>query len=188
MVETSLAGICEIKANTLTVNGEVVYKQLDLPFAKFIKGAYKHLGLKYPKFHKMDRLCKLAFIAANSLLGQDALADYAPEDIAIVMANRSSTLHTDSKHCESIKDREDYYPSPAVFVYTLPNIMMGEIAIQYKIKGEGLFLIGEQPNLELLEDYAQNMLRNQEAKACLVGWVDYTAQDYYARLTLLKSK
>lgn len=177
---------CEIKEEQIALNGAVVFEQKDVTFAKFIKGAYKHFELNYPKFHKMDRLCKLAFVAANILLKEGQLKNYAPEDIAVVMANANSTLHTDSKHADSIKDRVDYYPSPAVFVYTLPNIMVGEICIKYNIKGESVFLVSNEFDENLLMEYSLDLLAADEAKICLMGWVDYTENGYHAILSLIK--
>lgn len=177
---------CEIKGGQIFLNGALIFEEKELPFAKFIKGAYKHFDLKYPKFHKMDRLCKLAFVTANLLLQNDVLESYAPEEIGVVMANANSTLHTDSKHTDSIQDRENYFPSPAVFVYTLPNIMVGEICIKYNIKGESVFFVSNELDQELLIEYSQDMLATGNASVCLTGWVDYTATDYHAILYLVK--
>ncbi len=176
----------EIKNEKIWLNNELVFQKEDSSFVPFIKGAYKHFDLSYPKFHKMDRLCKLAFVAAEMLLQENDLNGYLPEDIAIVMANANSTLHTDSKHCKSIQERDNYYPSPAVFVYTLPNIMVGEIAIKHKIKGESVFFIQQEPNMNFLLDYAKGLLQDKLAKICLIGWADYTEKDYYAILQLIK--
>lgn len=177
---------CEIKAGEIRLDGKVIYENKMLPFPKFIKGAYKELGLSYPKFHKMDRLCKLAFVTANALLKEDQLEGYAPTEIAVVMANSNSTLYTDSKYTVSIKDRDNYFPSPAVFVYTLPNIMIGEVCIKYKIKGESVFFVSNEFDKEMLLEYSQDLIETGAAKICLMGWVDYTEEDYHAILYLVK--
>jgi len=185
-VQSSISSVCKIKDEKITLNGEVVFEKEDLNFAKFIKGAYKHFELDYPKFHKMDRLCKLAFVAANVLLKDGSLEGYAPKEIGVVMANSNSTLHTDTKHADSIKDEENHFPSPAIFVYTLPNIMVGEICIKYKIKGQSVFLVSNEFDKELLLSYSQDMIAAGDAKVCLMGWVDYTENDYCAELYLIK--
>ena len=41
---------------------------------------------------------------------------------------------------ETIQHADSYYPSPALFVYTLPNIVTGEIAIRNKYYGETSFV------------------------------------------------
>jgi 3-oxoacyl-(acyl-carrier-protein) synthase len=177
---------CEIKSESIYIDGQLIYEQADLSFAKFIKGAYKHFQLNYPKFHKMDRLCKLAFVCAHLLLEQSPLNDVEPEEIAIVMANANSTLHTDQKHADSINDRSNYFPSPAVFVYTLPNIMVGEICIKYNIKGESVFFVSNEYDPNMLLNYSNALLDSNKAKICLTGWVEYTADHYYAQLHLIK--
>jgi len=175
----------EIKNEQIYLNEEVVFQKKDTTFVPFIKAAYKTFEIKYSKFHKMDRLCKLAFVAAHVLLEGGELDDYQAEEVGVVMANKHATLHTDSRHSQSISDRENYYPSPKVFVYTLPNIMVGEICIKYNIKGESVFFVSNSPNTELLQTYAQDMIDNGLAKKCLAGWVDYTEKDYYALIHLL---
>lgn len=183
---SALYTCCEIKNEQVFLNGQLVFEKKDNNFGKFIKDAYKHFEIDYPKFHKMDRLCKLAYVTANVLLGEHGLDGYAPEDIAVVMANANSTLHTDSKHAESIQDRENYYPSPAVFVYTLPNIMVGEICIRYNIKGESVFFVSNNLDQDFLIKYSEDMLADGVAKTCLTGWVDYTEEGYHAILYLIK--
>jgi hypothetical protein len=99
----------------------------------FLKQAYKKLQLNYPKFHKMDRLSKLGVLATAVLFGEDPV-DPAT---ALVLSNRNSSLDTDLLHFESMKN----IVSPAIFVYTLPNIVMGEISIKYKLESENSFFI-----------------------------------------------
>lgn len=177
---------CSIQDEKICVDGQLIYEQPDLAYAKFLKQAYKHFDIKYPKFHKMDRLCKLAFVAAHVLLEGQQLDAYQPEDIGIVMANANSTLHTDQKHADSINDPLHYFPSPAVFVYTLPNIMVGEICIKYNIKGESVFFVSNTYDEALLSSYSQHMIDNGKAKVCMYGWVEYTSKGYCAHLNLIK--
>ncbi|WP_321539372.1 hypothetical protein [Flavobacterium piscinae] len=87
----------------------------------------------------MDNLSKLAFLASEVLLSEQIIAE-AENNVALVFANRSSSLDTDVKFQQSIDDKENYYPSPAVFVYTLPNICVGEISIKHQLKSENAFL------------------------------------------------
>ncbi len=178
----------EIKKEEIYLNGKLIFQQKNSSFVSFIKAAYRNLEIKYPKFHKMDRLCKLAFVAANYLLGENELEGFEPSEIGVIMANAHATLATDTKYYTAIEDKNNYFPSPAVFVYTLPNIMIGEICIKYKIKGESLFLISSKPNVEQLRIFAQDMLEEAKAKIVLIGWVDYTEADYYAKLELIKNK
>ncbi|MCH2046671.1 MAG: hypothetical protein MK212_21335, partial [Saprospiraceae bacterium] len=151
--------ICKIEENQIWLNGTVVFEQQQLTYAQFIKAAYKHYNLQYPKFNKMDRLCKLAFIAACILVENGVLLEgYASEEMAIVMANANSTLYTDSRHCDTIQSQEEYYPSPSIFVYTLPNITVGEISIRFKMKGETVFFVADEFDRAFMIDYAGSLL------------------------------
>ena len=130
-----ISNYCKIENNSLQINGTTVFEMKDVLFPEFIKNASKAIGLDYPKFFKMDNLSKLAFITSEIILREVCKTDQE-NDIAIVFANKSSSLDTDVKYQNSIQDKENYFPSPSVFVYTLPNIVIGEIAIKYKITGE----------------------------------------------------
>ena len=134
-------------------------QEQDVDFKSFIKAAYGNYNVNYPKFFKMDDLCKLALITSEVLLkGEDLSNRYKGEDIGIVIANSNSSLDTDIKHYDTIKDRSDYFPSPSVFVYTLPNIMIGEISIKNNIKGENAFFIFENFEPEFISSYVNNLL------------------------------
>ena len=62
----------------------------------------------------------------------------------MVFANSNSSLDVDIKHNASIADKEKYFPKPAVFVYTLPNIMLGELSIRHLLRGENIFFVSEK--------------------------------------------
>ena len=93
------------------------------------------------KFYKMDNLCKLGYVAAEYLLKD---TNYHPKEIGIILANASSSLDTDCKHQAIISKEGDKAASPAVFVYTLPNVVLGEICIRHKIQGENTFFVRRQ--------------------------------------------
>ena len=131
--KSHIKSYCSIKNNEISLNNSVIYKDESDSFIAFIKAAYKAENTKYPKFFKMDNLSKLAFLAADVLLKNENLNPEIDNDIAIVFSNKASSLDTDRKHQQSIQNKESYYPSPAVFVYTLPNTCIGEISIKYKL-------------------------------------------------------
>ena len=117
---------CIIRDNRVFIDGQVVFSgEREEAFSGFIKKIYKHFKLDYPKFFKMDKLSKLGFITAALLLKNvDLHTNYKNHEIGIILANSASSLDTDINHQGTINDRSDYFPSPAVFVYTLPNIMI----------------------------------------------------------------
>ncbi|PHS04304.1 MAG: 3-oxoacyl-ACP synthase [Kordia sp.] len=176
-----------IKNNTVSLNGTVVYNDNEPDFKSFIKGAYKAVDTKYPKFFKMDSLSKLAFLAGDIVLNSEQLSTEEEHNIALVFSNKASSLDTDRKHQKSIQHKENYYPSPAVFVYTLPNICIGEISIKHKLYSENSFFIFDGFNAAHLEVYATSLLADEKADKVLCGWVEYDGDDNYEAFLYLVS-
>lgn len=175
---------CSIQKNTIFLNGEMVFNTEDDLFAGFSKKAYQHFEMNYPKFFKMDNLSKLAILGAELLL-ETADENSEENNTALVFANRSSSLDTDLKYQNSISDSENYYPSPAVFVYTLPNICLGEISIKHQLKSENSFFIFADYDPVFMENYCNILLETQKANKVLCGWVEYYNEEYKAFLYLV---
>tara|TARA_R110002049_G_scaffold115293_5_gene267190 strand:- start:1172 stop:1789 length:618 start_codon:yes stop_codon:yes gene_type:complete len=180
-----ISSFCSIKNNTISLNGSKVYSDDNNEFSEFIKAAYKALETSYPKFFKMDGLSKLAFLAADVLLKDENINQEEENDIAVVFSNKASSLDTDRKHQKSIENKEDYYPSPAIFVYTLPNICIGEISIKYKLFSENSFFIFDNFNAQHLLDYANSLLSAGKTEKVLCGWVELDGSQYEAYLYLV---
>jgi hypothetical protein len=137
----------------------------------------------------MDSLCKLAFIASEILLKTNRITEkYKQEDIAIIIANSASSLEIDTEHQKAISNKENYFPSPAVFVYTLPNILIGEIAIRNKIKGENTFYIFDKFDADFMSTYINSLLNGNKATSCIAGWVDFYENKYEAFLYTVEAK
>ncbi|WP_053978219.1 3-oxoacyl-ACP synthase [Mangrovimonas xylaniphaga] len=184
----NISSYASIRGRKVTLNGQHLYEGSHTEFSEFIKAAYKALGVKYPKFFKMDNLSKLAFLTAEVLLKNENLNLEADNNIAIVLSNRASSLDTDRAHQASIQDKDNYYPSPAVFVYTLPNICIGEISIKYKLYSENSFFIFDRINTDHLFTSASNLLETGKADQVLCGWVDFDSDSYEAFLYLVSEK
>lgn len=172
-----IAHFCQIREGRILWDGDLLFEDNEPDFSAFIKTAYKHLGMSYSKFFKMDSLSKLAFVAADILL-----KDETEKNIALVFSNKASSLDTDRKHQASIDDAADFYPSPAVFVYTLPNICMGEISIKHGLHSENAFFVFEKFNPSELVPYANSLLNRSNAEKVLCGWVDFDQGKYDAFL------
>ena len=172
---------CKISNQSVTVNNKKEVFEENFPnFAAFIKNLYKKGQISYPKFYKMDNLSKLGFLGAEILLSEsDVLKKYGTEEIGVVMANSSSSLDTDLDYQELIRDKSNYFPSPAVFVYTLPNILIGEICIRHKIKGENAFFISEDFDTEQLESYVTHLFDQGKITACICGWIELLKENYH---------
>jgi hypothetical protein len=174
---------CTIQNNKIILNDETIFETEPTSFADFSKQAYKKLEVNYPKFFKMDSLSKLAFLGAEVLLKAE-INPLIESNIALVFANKSSSLDTDVKYQETISDEENYFPSPAVFVYTLPNICLGEISIRHQLKTENSFFIFEEFNAEFMVNYANILLNIKKADKVLCGWVEYFNEEYKVFLYL----
>ncbi|MFH0786679.1 MAG: 3-oxoacyl-ACP synthase [Pseudomonadota bacterium] len=169
----------QIKNHRVILNGIVELTLSERSVGPFFRSLYRHYQINYPKFFKMDNLSQLCFLSAEILLqGTEFLRNTPGEEIGIILGNASSSWESDEKHQESIRDRGDYFPSPSVFVYTLPNIMAGEIAIRHKIKGENTVFIFEQFDPGFWVEYVSELFQNQRVKGCLCGWVEWQ-RDYY---------
>ena len=135
---------------------------------------YKRYIDNYPKFYKMDPLCRLGFVASELLLQAEGdRRDTPRNDRAIILFNRSSSIQADEAYQASIQDAEDYFPSPAAFVYTLPNIVTGEIAIRNHYQGETSFYILPERNDQLMQQILKASLGDKSTKSILGGWIDY---------------
>lgn len=137
------------------------------------ENAYRKLEMSYPKFFKMDMLCKWAIIGAELLLKTNEQYRYEGMDkmkIAVVMMTGNGCIDVDKKYLASAKT----VASPALFVYTLPNIMLGEICIKHGFKGEQLCMMSETPDAEELFFWVNDLLLHKDMDACLCGWIDVT--------------
>jgi len=184
-----ISAICSIKNGKVYLNNTLDYTftESNEP-VDFLKSIYKHYQLNYPKFYKMDKLSKLAFIASELLLKTKAISEeHTPENTAIIIANSASSLEIDTEHQHTINDKENYFPSPANFVYTLPNILIGEIAIRNKIKGENTFFIFDKFDTPFMADYINSLLNSKKATVCIAGWVDFYENQYEANLYLVEN-
>lgn len=148
-----------------------------------IAGLYREFVGDYPKFFKMDSLCKLGFIGSELLLkGIDA---EEKENAAIILFNRNGSLITDRNYQKTITD-DNYFPSPALFVYTLANIVTGEIAIRNKIYGESSFYVLNNQDMDLMNDIINNTYLTSSPTFILTGWVDFDDEhNYEAKLKLV---
>ncbi|WP_034925030.1 hypothetical protein [Gillisia sp. CAL575] len=169
-----------IKNGKIFLNKETILS-LDpkIDFSQFLKDAYKQLALKYPKYHKMDSLCKLGVLGSTILLRDQ---DFT-ENTALVFSNASSSHDIDIKHKQSMES----IVSPAVFVYTLPNIVLGEISIKHKLQSENVFFIEDQFNADLLVDYSETLLKSGKASSVVCGWIELKNDQYDVLLCLVSN-
>jgi hypothetical protein len=136
---------------------------------------YTDLQCSYPKFYKMDKLSKWAWAGTEYLFsGNDILyKDIDKNKIAVVLATSYGCLDVDKRYYDTIS-----VPSPALFVYTLPNIMMGEICIRHGFKGEQLCMVADNFDAGEMHFTVDDLLNNKGMEACLCGWVDAFEEEH----------
>lgn len=150
---------------------------------------YKQMIGNYPKFYKMDGLSRLGFVASEILLNaekgdmdverREEEGERLLEERAIIFFNHSSSIASDRNYKESINDKDNYFPSPSIFVYTLPNIVTGEIAIRNHFHGETSFFILPDKDERMMEEILQASCRDAQSKSFLTGWIDYEDKRHF---------
>jgi len=173
---------CSISNNAVYKNGEQLFADAAENIQQFLLKVYRHLEIDYPKFYKMDNLSKLGFLASEYLLKHVPVV-HKQEEISIVLTNAHASLDTDVKYFHTTETGA----SPALFVYTLPNIVIGEICIRNKFKGENAFFVFETFNAAFTAQYVTDLFSSSNTKLCLCGWVDILDETYTAVLFLVSA-
>jgi hypothetical protein len=128
----------------------------------------------------------LATLAAECILKDTWLYELTDKsNLAVVLANASSSLVTDANYQRTITDPGNYFPSPSLFVYTLPNITIGEICLKHKIYGENVFFISQKFDANILYFYVNELFENTNTQQCITGWVECNEKTYEAFLLLV---
>lgn len=141
------------------------------PTAEELVDLYRtHIG-DYPKFFKMDPLSRLGFVASEMLLQECPKDDYG-----VLLFNRSSSMADDTAFQATIQDRGNWFPSPALFVYTLPNIVTGEIAIRNHFLTETNFMVLDAPRADVM---AEQIALSTERGPQITGWCEVDAHGNY---------
>jgi 3-oxoacyl-[acyl-carrier-protein] synthase-1 len=151
-----------------------IKKHINLSFQSEaeITGFYRSLQVDYPKFFKMDNLSKLGFVATEMIFENEENRFEPREDVAVICFNRSSSLGVDTQYQATIQDNGNYFPSPSLFVYTLPNIVTGEIAIRNKFFGETSFYVTEKFDAEQFVEVVENAFLDTSTNAVLAAWIE----------------
>lgn len=150
---------------------------------KMLVELYRRFINDYPKFFKMDTLSRLSFVTSELLIKKEA--EIAPgaanENRAVILANNSASIKNDNDFTATISDSENYFPSPALFVYTLPNITTGEIAIRNHYLGESSFYVLHD------ESCLDEIIESTPFESAIVGWVECPeANNFNAHLSIVK--
>ncbi len=173
-----------IESGSIVIDGATVFSHSGADFGTFIREAYKSGGESGMKFYKMDDFCKLGYVAAERLLEG---ITFGKEECGIVLSGRYGCLDTDMRHQRIIDTDGDSAASPAVFVYTLPNVVAGEISIRHHIKGENTWFWSGDKSMSDIREYAGLMLSAVGMKYAIVGHLDCIAGTYGAVFELVEA-
>jgi hypothetical protein len=164
---------CKITSGRVLLNGKSYHEYTDNEFSihNFLASVYNRLGIEYRKFYKMDSLSKTGFLGSEILL-REYDRDVPKENFGIILFNGSASLNADKKYQETISDKDNFFPSPSDFVYTLPNIVTGEISIRNKIFGETVFYVIPEFREELIYKIVDETLNFSGMNFILAGWIE----------------
>lgn len=163
----SISAISVIRNKSLYRNDEKVFSH-EGTLNEFLDAAYAGIALDYPKYYKMDRLSRLGILAAEVLLNKNSIVVSSPESTAVVLSNAHASQDTDERYHQTLSTAA----SPSLFVYTLPNIVIGEICIRHNLKGENAFFVAPAFDADLLSSYVTMVMEQDHIQACVAGWVD----------------
>jgi 3-oxoacyl-[acyl-carrier-protein] synthase-1 len=177
--------ICVNSCNSWTIKKHI---KLSFKDSEEVTGFYRSLQVDYPKFFKMDGLSKLGFLASEMIFKDDENRFTPSENVAVVCFNRSSSLDIDTQYQETICDNENYFPSPSLFVYTLPNIVTGEIAIRNKFFGETSFYICKEFDAKQIVGIVKNTFDDKTTTAVLAAWIEHFEGKHEVFMALVESE
>ena len=161
-----------IRPDAVEVDGR--HLPIDAFGKELLTALYRQYVGDYPKYYKMDPLSRLGFIASELLLQAEGAERFvACDDRAVIFFNHSSSVCADRQYIETIADPDNCFPSPSVFVYTLPNIVTGEIAIRNGYHGETSFYILPRQDDRLMQQILQASCLDSTTQSILCGWLDY---------------
>ena len=138
----------------------------------------------WAKFFKMDTLSKVGFCASELLLKDLGVVRCGGEEyvsnVAVVLFGTTASLCADKNYQATISARENYFPSPALFVYTLPNIVTGEISIRNHYRGETSFYVTDGIDAAQLARHISQVFCDKVTECVLTGWIDCNDNDSFS--------
>ena len=113
---------------------------------------------------RMDTLSRAAVKASEGINLPEA---------DVILFNRDASTVTDKAFMQTIED-DDYFPSPSLFIYTLPNIAAGEIAIRHGWQTETSFYVLRNRNERLMNQIIQATLSalHRNNIPLVSAWID----------------
>jgi 3-oxoacyl-[acyl-carrier-protein] synthase-1 len=175
-----------ITPDSLWVDGQAV--PTENQGSALVTEIYKKYLADGSRFFKMDLYSRLAYVGTG-LLAKDSLEGCDPEDRALFIFTQNGSLLADRKHLSTFADPKEFFPSPAVFINTLPNVVLGEIAVRNNVKGETTLVLLPERDETAMQMVIDATLAATRPSVIMYGWVDCDAENsFIADLKMLKIK
>ncbi|MBC7387925.1 MAG: hypothetical protein H7329_01820 [Opitutaceae bacterium] len=186
MTDKFIYSVSSYKNGELSFNGNAQFKSLLEPTDERLNECFQKLGISYPKFFKMDPISKTGFLCTELLVKNNAeLIQIESSQVAVLVNTFSGSFDSDIKFQETIQSTENYFPSPGLFVYTLPNIVIGEICIRNGFKGENLCLLSERPEIDQIFVTISAWINSGLTEVTICGWIEVKNDQSHATLILV---
>ncbi len=119
-----------------------------------------------PRFGRMDLLCKLGLGAAELCMA------HAPEltrqDVAMVGGSMLGCIEVDAQYHDTLLRGGQAGASPALFVYTLPSMFLGEIAIKFGLRGRTSYINTGRTSAVAALAHGTRLVEKERVSAVLV--------------------
>ena len=147
--------------------------------AALLTELYRTYVNDYPKYFKMDEPTKLGFLATELLLRAEGDRHEDSCDRAVIVFGRSGSIVSDRRFQASLDGDDGFFPSPSVFVYTLPNMVAGEIALRNHYHGETAYYALDRYDPTLIGSVVEATFADGSVGSIISGWVDYADEQHY---------
>ena len=152
--------------------------------SELLSGLYRSWMGDYPKFFKMDVLSKLGVLGTELLVREEAERFIPREDRAVLLFTQTGCLCDDREYQKTIAG-DDYFPSPALFVYTLANIVTGEIAIRNKYAGDTTAYCLPSFAPDAIVANVRAAFSDHITASAICGWVEAPVADRFEAVLVL---
>ncbi len=186
MTDKYIYSVVSYQNGAFSFNGDSLIESSLINTEEKLNECYQKLGISYPKFFKMDPISKTGFLCSELLVKNNPeFAKMVPSEIAVLVNTSSGSTDSDNRFQETIQNIDKYFPSPGLFVYTLPNIVIGEICIRHGFKGENLCLISERPDINQMSLNISAWLNSGLTEISICGWIEVRDNQSQAVLLLV---
>jgi 3-oxoacyl-[acyl-carrier-protein] synthase II len=151
-----------LRSSPLPMDGPGLFH--DVRLQDEFSGKFSRFG-RYDHYTRMG--CAAVFLALRDA-GRDA--PVRPGNTGFLLAGQYGSFETDLAYYRTTLDGG--LASPNLFSYTLPNIVIGECALQFGLLGPTYCLDAEGGRAAAALGEASYYLETRSAEAMLVGWLE----------------